>query len=436
VDGRLVVRIRREIARATSALHVPELVVAVDGLPTTHSGKRSERAARDALRGAASVNAEALANPESLEAIRRAVEAAEARGAPSAAPERAEGSIEDRLRAIWEEVLGVAPLRPDDNFFDVGGTSLAAVRLLEAIHERMGLDLPLSILLDAPTIAEMCAAIEAPERGSSRTLVRLRPGRDERPLFVVHSLFGDVLSMRPLALALDTDRAVYGLQARGLDPGEEPHTRVEAMADSYLDSLRSVQPAGPYVLGGHSLGGLVAFEMARRLVARGEAVEWLGLIDSDLHHSVLTAPERVRWLAWKSGDLARALLADPRARIPRYARKVVLRVAPGAPVRMPARESSWPPLMRRLEDAGWAAFDAYEPGPYPGSATFFQVERRREDMGDPLPVWRRVVSAGLTVERVPGSHADVVAEPNVRYLAERVSAHLARSASGHRSRHS
>jgi acetoacetyl-CoA synthetase len=92
--------------------------------------------------------------------------------------------------------------------------------------------------------------------------------------------------------------------------------------------------------------------------------------------------------------------------------------------------------MRRLENAGWAAFDAYRPEPYPGTATFFRVEHPREDQGDPLPVWRRMVRGGLTVENVPGSHADVVAEPNVRVLAEKVSAHLPSSASGQRSRHS
>jgi thioesterase domain-containing protein len=134
--------------------------------------------------------------------------------------------------------------------------------------------------------------------------------------------------------------------------------------------------------------------------------------------------------------LARAARANPRDRIPRWTRKVVLRVAPRVPLQMPKRESTLPPLMRRLEDAGWAAFDAYRPEPYLGAATFFRVEQPREDMGDPLPVWKRVVQGGLTVVNTPGSHADVVAEPNVRSLAERVSAHLPRSASGQRSRHS
>jgi acetoacetyl-CoA synthetase len=282
----------------------------------------------------------------------------------------------------------------------------------------------------------MAAVIEDPSAGRGTPLVLLRPGAGERPLFLVHSLFGDVLSMRPLAHHLDTDRPVYGLQARGLDPAEAPHTSVAEMADAYVEGVREVQPQGPYALGGHSLGGVVAFEMARRLVARGDEVEWLGLIDSDLHHSTLTRAERLRWFGWKAGDMLRALRANPRDRIPRWSRKALLRLAPRAPVEMPQRESTLPPLMRRLENAGWAAFDAYRPAPYPGAATFFRVDRPREDMGDPLPVWRRVVEGGLTVVAVPGSHADVVAEPNVRSLADRLSAHLPRSASGQRSRHS
>src|SRR3954471_14142462 len=237
LDGRLTGRIRREIARATTPAHVPELVVRVDELPSTHSGKRSERAARDALGDGAAVNTQALANPGSLAAIRAAVEAALA--ARPEVPEL-EGSTQDRLISIWESVLGVAPLRPDDNFFDAGGTSLAALRLLEAIHEHMGVDLPLSLLLDAPTVAQMAAVIEDPSAAHSSPLVLLRPGTGERPLFLVHSLFGDVLSMRPLAPHLDTDRPVYGLQARGLDPAVEPHASVAEMAGAYVESIREV----------------------------------------------------------------------------------------------------------------------------------------------------------------------------------------------------
>ncbi|MEA2442385.1 MAG: acetoacetyl-CoA synthetase [Thermoleophilaceae bacterium] len=435
LDGRLSVRIRREIARATSPLHVPELVVQVDELPTTHSGKRSERAAHDVLNGVAGTNTAALANPGSLAAIEQAVEAAvsERPSVPAL-----EGSTEARLRAIWESVLGIAPLRPDDNFFDLGGTSLAALRLLEAIHEHMGIDLPLSILLDAPTTAAMARAVDEPAEMRSNPLVLLRAGTGERPLFLVHSLFGDVLSMRPLALALETERPVYGLQARGLDASEQPHRRVEDMADCYLASVLGVQPAGPYALAGHSLGGLVAFEMARRLVARGEEVEWLGLIDCELPHDCLPAPQRLRWLARRSSGAVRAACADPRTQVPRYARRAALALAGRSPPPPPPPlvASTLPPLMRRLEQAGWEAFRAFRPSPYPGSATFFRADTRSGRMGNPLPVWRRVVEGGLTVETVPGIHRDVVAEPNVGALAERTSPHLTASASGQRSRHS
>jgi acetoacetyl-CoA synthetase len=409
LDGRLIARIRREIVRYASPGHVPELVVQVEELPTTHSGKRSERAARDAVSGIAAANAEALANPGSLERIRLAVDAALARR-PEVGDELALAGESDtvaRLRPIWEAVLGISPLRSDDNFFDVGGTSLGAVRLLQAIHERMAVDLPLSALLDAPTIAAMAAVIDSPELEPRRPLVLLRPGAEDRPLFLVHSLYGDVLSMRPLALGLATDRAVYGLQARGLDPAEQPHTRVEDMAVAYVESIRSIQEHGPYALGGHSLGGLVAFETARRLERLGEEVEWLGLIDTEIHHSCLPARARLRWLA-----------ARLRRLIP----------VGGASAGQAAPDWQVPPRMQRLEAAGWEAYKAYCPGPYGGSATLFRAEVTRDHMGDPLPLWRRVVRGGLTVEPVTGRHADVVAEPHVRVLAERVSASLDRVA--------
>src|SRR5205814_1524831 len=116
--------------------------------------------------------------------------------------------------------------------------------------------------------------------GRAPILVPLRAGTSSRPLFLVHALGGDVLHLRPLALALDTDRPVHGLQARGLDPRYEPHTTVEEMAASYVEVIRAAQPDGPVAVAGYSLGGLVAYEIARRLRATGTAVDALGLIDT------------------------------------------------------------------------------------------------------------------------------------------------------------
>jgi acetoacetyl-CoA synthetase len=427
LEGRLAVRIRREIGRYATPAHVPELLVAVDELPTTHSGKRSERAARDAVNGLPVHNAQALSNPDSLDEIREAVAAAsEQRGELASAP-APDTSTEARVRAIWESVLGVAPLHPDDNFFDVGGTSLAAVRVFQLIHDRMGLDLPPSTLLEAQTTAALAAVIDGPVDERFPSLVSLRRGNGGAPLFVVHALHGDVLFFRAVTERMSTDRSVYGLQARGLDPRERPQTRIEDMAETYVDSIRSVQPHGPYALAGYSLGGLVAFEMARRLTSLGEDVEVLDLIEARVHHDCLPARPRRRFLIGLPFRVIRTALFGSRTPPPQYLRKAVLRVAPWAPIAPPT--PAWgplPPRLRELEPIAWSAYNAYRPGPYPGTATLFLGEIRGPTQCDPVPVWKAVVRDGLVVDQLPGGHGDVISEPTVSVLAARLSTHLNR----------
>ena len=426
LDGRLIVDIRRAIVSHASPTHVPELVVQVSELPATHSGKRSELAGRDVVNGLPAGNSESLANPGCLEEIRRAVtEAVERRRALAGAVEHAgTGTTQARLRTIWESVLGVAPLTPDDNFFDVGGTSLAAVRLFQGIHDHLGVDLPLSTLVRAQTIADLAAVIDSPAEGRVPSIVLLRPGTAERPLFLVHSISGDVLQLRPLALRLDTDRPVYGIQALGLDPSEMPQTRVEEMAAAYVDTMRSVQPTGPYDLAGHSFGGLVAFEMARILASQGEHVGWLGLIDTHVHPACLPAPARVRFAIARPFRFVGAALRSPRRRLPRYLAKALLRVAPRAPVAPPPPEWPLPPLLHRLERISMEAFALYRPGSYPGDATLFVAASREPGTCDPLPVWHEAVGGALAVVAIPGGHIDAIGEPHVGVLAARVSERL------------
>jgi acetoacetyl-CoA synthetase len=415
LDDELAMRIRRTIGSRTSAAHVPELVVEVPELPVTHSGKRSERAARAAVNGDPVTNALALANPESLDAIAEAAAAA-TRAAPAAAPD----STEARVIAIWEEVLGISPIGPDDDFFEVGGSSLASVRLMQALHDRLGVDLALSTLVEAGTPRAMARLIDRPSEERARPLVLLRPGDGERPLFLVHSVWGEVLSLHPLARALDTDRAVYGLQARGLDASQPAQDRVEDMAVDYADCIRAVQPAGPYAIAGYSFGALVALEIARLLTAQGEQVEWLGLIDPKVHVSWLPAGARSRFVAARAARRARARLALG-TRVARVAREGV---APWAPVE--SQRPDVPPLQERVLHASHAAIAAYRPAPYAGAATLFRTAGQSwETLCDALPVWQRTVRGELAVEPLSGSHEDIVAEPNVARLAELIDRRLA-----------
>jgi len=434
LDGALTLRIRRAIASQASALHVPELVVAVDELPTTHSGKRSERAGRDAVHGHTATNRHALANPDSVEAIGQAVTLAEAersnRGEPAAVPRDA--PTVERLRAIWEAVLGIESLADDDDFFEVGGTSLLAVRLFHLIAERLDRELALSTLLEAPTIAELAAVVDDPSRRTGQ-LVLMRRGAGAPPLFFVHSLWGDVLGMRQLAKTIQTDIPIYGLRARGLEPDEEPQSSVEEMARTYVDTIRGVQPQGPYRVAGHSFGALVAFEVARQLTEAGAEVEWLGMIDGELNTACLPRMLRWRYRAALPFHLARAALANPRGAVQTLFREVI----PGLWQRTGGRRASPRAAMTEEPPASWmegvaphyqrlagtclAASEAFRPRPYPGAITYFVPGVRRFHLyADPLPVWRRVAKGRLTLKRVPGPHVGMVSGERAPILARQI----------------
>lgn len=435
LDGGLTLRIRRAIARQTTPLHVPELVVAVEELPLTHSGKRSERAGRDAVNGRTATNLPALRNPQALARIQQALERAEAtRDERDLGPLAGAPTLE-RVRAIWENVLGIEGLADDDDFFAIGGTSLLAVRVFLLIGERVGAELPLSTLLEAPTVAELAALIDDPLRRSA-PMVMIRPGAGDPPLFLVHSIWGDVIEMRQIALAIETDVPVYGLRARALNLDEEPQVSVEEMAADYVGVIRAAQPHGPYRVGGFSFGALIAFEIARQLAEQGEEIGWLGMIDGELSPACLSPARRRRYRFALPFHLLQATLRDPRRvtrtlfreMIPNAFRRGILRIFPSAPLKPPV--ASWQenasPSHRYMARISLEAAAAYRPSGYSGSMTYFVPEIRRLHLfPDPLPVWRRVTRGELSVESIPGPHVGMVSGEQARLVARRIDADLA-----------
>jgi acetoacetyl-CoA synthetase len=426
LDSELGKRIRTTIAEQTTPLHVPELVVAVEELPVTHSGKRSERAGRAAVEGEAATNRRALSNPESLARIREAVVASEAalarRDREALSPDL---PTTDRVRALWESVLGLRDIADGDDFFALGGTSLQAVRVFTHIRDRLGVDLPLSVLMEAPTVAELAAVVDDPGK-HFEPLVPMRSGNDGPPLFLVHSIWGDVLGMRQLAVAMRGDVPVYGLRARGLQ-GEQPQGSVEEMAASYVEAIRSQQPQGPYRVAGHSFGGLLAFEIARLLAERGEEVEWLGLIDAELSTGAHTPARRWGHRLALPYHYGRAALRQPRAAlrallgsVPKLVRRGFSRFHRDAA--LAESEATWmegaSAAHQRLAAHFLRLADAYRPRPYRGSMTYFLPTVRRFHLfADPLPVWRQVTVGGIEIERVPGPHVGMVAGKPAKVVA-------------------
>src|SRR5262249_46833739 len=153
-------------------------------------------------------------------------------------------------RLAWEQSFGFSPIGLDQNFFDIGGHSLLAIAIVRALEEISGRSLPLSTVFQAPTIQAQLKLLA--EAGFARfsTRITLRDGSRESPLFLLPGFGGNVFEFHRLAHLLRTPRAVIGLQARGLDPHDAPHMSVEAMALDHVETLRQVQPDGPYALAG------------------------------------------------------------------------------------------------------------------------------------------------------------------------------------------
>jgi acetoacetyl-CoA synthetase len=428
LDGALRTTIRRRLARHLSPAHVPALIVEVDDLPITHNGKRSERAARDVINGSPLTNAHALRNAECLEQIRDRVAAA-ARQPVTPQPADDAGGTLSNVQAIWERVLGITPVQPNDNFFDLGGGSLTAVRMFREIYAVFGRELPISILLQAPTPREMAELLDVGGGDALPLLMRLNDATEGKPLFLVHNGYSEILTHRPLAVALGHDGPVYTIRVRGLDQRETPLRRVEEMAEEYLEHVTREQPNGPYSLIGYSLGGLIAFEMACRLNHAGQEVGFLGIIDPYFHESCLRLRQRIPFEVKRL--LRRLLLAvtAPREQLVIPVRRKLRRVLPGIRADDPEAET---PSMRRVQDASWEAFCTYRPHNYAGSATFFQAQPRRFKFLDPHPAWclrivERVVEGRLTVVPVPGGHDDLLRHPYVDEVARRITTCLAAS---------
>ncbi len=338
-------------------------------------------------------------------------------------------TLESVLTGLWEDTFGFSPIGPQDDFFELGGHSLHAASLITKIRTLTGCDLSIASFFHSPTIERLAQVIRTGEAVTSSSLVVLREGNRERPLFIAHSLAGTVFELWALAREMDCHCTVYGIQARGLREGEVSNNSVEDMAVDYVEQIRSVQPDGPYALAGFSLGGLIAFAMGQRLLQYGEKVELLALVDSHVDEQCLTFP------AWLAQQRSRAALElrEIRARSRRERVRYIfakatqladrLRIIAGkTPKRSGLNEQTFgdltlPPNLRRIIVGLRVAMAAYRPKPYAGKVMFFQSTIRNPRWANPLGVWKRVCQGGLEVVIVAGAHNDLLLPPMVAYVA-------------------
>ena len=306
--------------------------------------------------------------PESPPATRAAGPVATGAAAPI------QNELERRMIAIWEDVLRHRPLGPGSNFFALGGHSLLAARLFERIGRAIGRELPLSALLQAPTIRQLSDLIlSGGDAPCWAAMVPIQPRGTRPPLFCVHGGGGGVLNYLRLAERLGPDQPLWGLQAADRDE-EQAALGVEEMAEQYLQAVRTVQSEGPYHLVGHSFGGLIAFEMARQLSDQGHRVALLVIIDHPGPGSRITLADKVRWHTHSLSQLdlgqkVQYIIDRVKWNIRKNPRlPTVLRRA--ADIRVGVRDVAY---RLRAVNATMTAMRLYQPGPYSGRLTLVRA---------------------------------------------------------------
>ncbi|HJT59300.1 MAG TPA: alpha/beta fold hydrolase, partial [Ktedonobacteraceae bacterium] len=346
-------------------------------------------------------------------------------------------AFEFQLLRIWEEILNIRPISVMDDFFDLGGHSILAVRLMSHVHKQFGQDLALATLFQNPTVADLAIVLRQQTSLESRfALVKIQPGGSRPPFFCVHAAGGNVFSYTNLARHLGADQPFYGLQTPDLTGNGDYCDKLEEMAAHYIAAMQAVQAHGPYYLGGWSLGGVIAFEMAQQLHRRGYEVALLAIIDSNIS---LTRPDGpVEKLDLSDRALAQAVLEGLNLTAPdedfylrepedqlNYALEQV-KSAKGVPADTDLAQFR---NLSRMRKTNIYAARTYVPQVYPHCVALFRARESvkvAKDLEHPDAAltqaevagdWEKLAAGGIEVHLIPGKHIEMVDEPNVQVLA-------------------
>jgi thioesterase domain-containing protein/acyl carrier protein len=364
------------------------------------------------------------------------------------------GTVVDALTTMWRDLLGVTDISTNDDFFDLGGHSLIAIRLMARIHRELGVRFQLATLFEAPTIDKLAALVrtERPEidatlaqaasagapanpqsmgvsssdsSNRSSSLVPIRSAGTKEPFFIVHGAGGNVLYLWSLVRALPEGRPVYGFQANGVDGQDQPDQSIEAMAERYVSALRAFKP-GPYLLGGYSGGGIIALEMVRQLKALGEEVRTVVLFDSiPAQFGFPTTARQTRYV------FKNLVTAGPKPVLPyldELARSTFRKFVPSPADREAARQEQAKEMgytdvsefgFVDLEDYFATVVQRYDMPHYDTDAVLMKAD-------GVWPVhprdyyWKRYITGHLDVVTVPGNHNTMFAADNAVVLAEKL----------------
>lgn len=357
--------------------------------------------------------------------------------------------VEWVLAGIWRELFDVEHIAKNDDFFELGGHSLAAVRMFAQLRQHYPLDLPLSALLEASSLAGFAALVErgvpagheaaaSPSSAEPTHIGSLKKGRwsplvticrgdlQRQPLFCIHGSGGNVLNFKGLSQKLGPDRPVYGLQSQGVDGHLAMLESIEDMARQYVSAIRSVDPHGPYRLLGYSAGGVIAFEMAQQLNQAGAGVSLLAMIDTLTPAAAARQPDFLRkfWLMrhW-SMKFARERYRN------RLTRQPTDDVYPEISDKLLRGEWLPPELVERHLSRNIVRIqNQYQPLPYQGDILMFKARDATTQYllaGDHLG-WQAHMEGRIQLVSVTGAHLTVMADPGLTEMSTALIAELNR----------
>lgn len=345
-------------------------------------------------------------------------------------------AVEAQMLQIWEQVLGKSGFGVRDDFFDVGGHSLLALRLVMTIEQEMGVKIPLAELFKSATVAHLAQAAQTRQQGDGR-VVPLWLAGGGLPLWLVHTGGGMLWNYQPLVQAMAPNFPIYGFEARGLFDGAAPLSSIADMAADFLAALRRLQPQGPYRLAGHSFGGLVAWEMACQLRAAGAEVAGVSLFDSSLSRPEDSWYARQTPARIAARDLANAIAVFSRftggdqklneeslaqlplsAQLDRAAEIMASRVGSLQDARQMVEG------LLRIATSHRTARLQYQPAMLKAPVALFQAAEKNAPGDDGL-FWRDRAGGAFEAHVVPGDHVTMMAQPHVQALAQALGNSLA-----------
>jgi amino acid adenylation domain-containing protein len=395
--GAWMIRLQEHLQKKLPNYMVPSLYVEMQDMPLTQNGK---------------IDRKKLPSPETEVVQQEYV--------------GPRNPTEETLCRIWQEVLRRERVGIHDNFFALGGHSLLAAQLVTRIRDSFKVEISIRALFEAPTAGKMTKYIagENGQQSPSPVLVSMQPQGTSTPLFFVHAVDGQVMSYAELSRELGLEQPFYGLQSPSAEFFPDSDAGITQMATLYIREMRTVQPHGPYLLGGWSMGGLVAWEMAQQLAKQGETVKLLALIDTappSGYREESNKTDEPSMLARFAMNVSRLVGKDPRPLAEKFLRltpqdqwMMVEETLTSYGVLSPATAHVEMTALLNVFTRNFLAMNNYIASPGNQQVVFFRASETPEHLAEP---WTTLAGGGIQFHSVPGDHVTILTQPTVRIIA-------------------